>query len=316
MKTEKRASSIDSAAANWAVRADRGMAPEDMNALNAWLQMDARHVGAFARAQAMLQPLSSGAAAVVSESRRVAAAPAKLPRRAILAVAAALVGGVFILQPAGHAKADSFTTAVGEVRTVPLTDGSRITLNTGTQVDVAIGDTKRKLALRAGEAFFEVAADKSRPFVVGVNSFTVKAVGTAFSVRRVDDRGIELVVHEGVVELKGNAGSALSVNASQCAFVAGNGDVRLVTLAGDALGQSLAWRDGKIAFTGETLGEAVRDFNRYNTVQIRLADANLERRKITGLFSSRDPYAFADAIARSFEGVVSVSGNRIDLTSR
>jgi len=317
MKVETRAGDIDNAAAAWAARTDRGLSPLEQTELSAWLGLDSRHVGAFARAQAMLAPVSPGIAAVVNETRSQRTASSNIPRRAMLAAAGLLVvGAAGVMASSVSVREDEYTTARGEVRTVPLADGSRITLNTGTDVDVALSDARRQLTLHSGEAYFEVASDKSRPFVVNVDKLNVTAVGTAFIVRRLEDGDTEVIVHEGVVELKGEAGGVVTLEANARAIVEDRRRVLVTTLDGEALTCSLAWRDGKIAFTGETLAQAVDEFNRYNTLPIKLGNDGLASRKVTGWFSSRDPEAFARAIALGFEGDVSVFPDRIELSAR
>jgi len=317
MRAETRAGDIDSTAAVWAARADRGLSPREQTELSAWLGLDSRHVGAFARAQAMLSPVSPGVAAVVNESRNPPVAAGKRPLRAMLVAASVLVvGAVAVTMASGPVREDEYTTARGEVRTVPLADGSRITFNTSTDVDVALSDARRELTLRAGEAYFEVASDKSRPFVVNVDKLDVTAVGTAFIVRRLDDGDAEVIVHEGVVELKGEAGESIMLEANARAVIEDRRRVRITTLDSEGLTCSLAWRDGKIAFTGETLAQAVDEFNRYNALPIELGNDGLANRKVTGWFSSRDPEAFARAIALSFEGQVDVYPDRIKLSAR
>lgn len=279
--------------------------------------MDSRHVGAFARARAMLGPVSPGIAAVINETRRTPGAPSNAPRRAIMAAAAVLIVGLVAgLVSWSSVREDEYITARGEVRTVPLADGSRITLNTGTRVDVAMGGARRELALLSGEAYFEVASDKSRPFVVNVDSLDVTAVGTAFIVRRLEDGDAEVIVHEGVVKLKGEAGEIVTLAANARAIVEDHRRVRVTTLDSEALSCSLAWRDGKIAFMGETLAQAVEEFNRYNTLPIKLGNDGLANRTVTGWFSSRDPEAFARAIALGFDGRVNVLPDRIELSAR
>ncbi len=263
----------------------------------------------------MLVPVSKGAAAVVRESRNAPETARKLPRRAVLAAAVAACGGYFVVSSAGR-QPETYATTTGEVRTVPLADGSRMTLNTATRIDVALTDTARQLALQSGEAYFEVAPNAERPFIVDVADIAVKAVGTAFIVRRMDDGDIEVVVHEGTVEVKGQAGKFVTLTANMRAIVEDRRRVRVATLDNEALSCSLAWRDGKIAFMGETLAEAVAEFNRYNTLQINLADDQLANRTVTGWFSSRDPQAFAQAIAQSFEGIATVRDDRIELSAR
>jgi transmembrane sensor len=316
MRIAKHAGDIDSAAADWAIRTDRGLTPEETRALESWLGADTRHAGAFARAQAMLMPVPAGIAVVVGESRGAPAAARNLPRRAMLAAAAAVVCGGYAVISSGIRKPETYATKTGEVRTVPLADGSRITLNTDTRIDVTLGDTARQLALESGEAFFEVAPNAARSFTVDVADIAVKAIGTAFIVRRKDDGDIEVVVHEGTVEIKGQAGKFVTLTANMRAVVEDRRRVRVATLDHEALSCSLAWRDGKIAFTGETLAEAVREFNRYNVLPVHVVDAGLARRTVTGWFSSRDPEAFAQAIALSFDGAVRVHADRIELVAR
>jgi transmembrane sensor len=316
MRIDRAAGEIDSAATRWAVRADRGLAPKEEQELRAWLDADTRHVGAFARAKAMLTPVSSGAAAVVSESQRQLPRRSTFPRRALIAAAVATMAGGYAFMASAVRKEKTYSTATGEVRAVPLADGSRITLNTGTRVDVALSDTDRQLTLHSGEAFFEVAADKSRPFIVDADGSSAKAVGTAFTVRRLDAGWVEVIVYEGVVEVSGPAGNVATLEANMRAEIEDQRGIRLTTLDGEALDRKLAWRDGKIGFTGESLADAVREFNRYNTIQIDIAGEELARRTITGWFSSRDPEAFAKAVASSFDAAITVFQSRIELAPR
>lgn len=315
MRIDRAAGEIDSAAARWAVRADRGLAPGEEQELRAWLDADTRHVGAFARATAMLTPVSPGAAAVVSESRRQLPSRSTFPRRALIAAAVAAMAGGSAFVASAARKEKIYSTATGEVRAVPLADGSRITLNTGTRVEVALSDTGRQLALHSGEAFFEVAADRSRPFIVDADGFSAKAVGTAFTVRRLNARRVEVIVYEGVVEVTGPDRNVAMLEANMRAEIDDQRGIHITTLDGEALDRKLAWRDGKIGFTGESLAEAVREFNRYNTIQIDIAGEELAQRTITGWFSSRDPEAFAEAVARTFDAEITVFQSRIELAA-
>lgn len=316
MGIDRAAGEIDSVATRWAVRADRRLTPREEQELRAWLDADTRHAGAFARARAMLTPVSPGAAAVVSESQRQLPHRNTFPRRALIAAAVTAMAGGFAFVASAARKEKIYSTATGEVRTVPLADGSRITLNTGTRVDVALGDTDRQLDLHSGEAFFEVAADRLRPFIVDADGFTAKAVGTAFTVRRLDARRVEVIVYEGVVEVTGPNRNVATLQANMRAELDDQTGIRLTTIDSEALDRKLAWRDGRIGFTGESLAEAVREFNRYNTIQIDIAGEELAQRTITGWFSSRDPEAFAQAVASSFDAAITVFQSRIELAAK
>lgn len=294
MKAGPRGSDIDSVAAQWAARVDRGLTPSENAELEAWLARSVRHKGALVRAQAMLAPAS-----VRPVGYDASRATPKLGRRALLAGSVA-AGAALLVSPWLIKKTDGYDTVLGEVRSVPLADGSVITLNTGSRVEVALTGDRRELKLLEGETFFEVASDKQRPFTVEAAGIKVRAVGTAFVVRNLDRGGVEVVVHEGEIEMTGATPSALSLCANERAR-AEAGKVEISKVDGDELNRGLAWRDGKIAFTGETLGHAVEEFNRYNATKLSVADARIAKMTVAGWFSNRDPEAFAEAVSQALD---------------
>ena len=141
-------------------------------------------------------------------------------RRLALSAAAALlfaVGGGLYLAFAPNG--ERYATPVGGLASVPMPDGSKVTLNTDSQIRIALTDTERRVELGHGEAFFEVSKDPKRPFVVRAGDKRVVAVGTKFSVRREGD-DIEIVVTEGKVRVEDGA-------AGQYSHVGGSADVFL-----------------------------------------------------------------------------------------
>ncbi|HWW27639.1 MAG TPA: FecR domain-containing protein, partial [Caulobacter sp.] len=182
MTDRETAEDIEAEAARWVWRLDRdGRVPELEIQLEAWLAGDARRRGAFLKAESVwtLLDLAGGTA-----SRPFTRPARPVSRRVLLAgtggaIAAAMVGaGVLMLRE------DRFSTGVGEVRRVPLEDGSAVAINTASAVEVAFQRTQRTIRLKDGEAWFQVAKDVQRPFVVEAGAVRVRAVGTAFSVRR------------------------------------------------------------------------------------------------------------------------------------
>jgi transmembrane sensor len=123
-------------------------------------------------------------------------APWVLAASVVLGLCAAL--GVYRLE---RAPPDRFFTVVGGLEAVPLADGSRVTLNTDSELQVSLEPRERVVSLNRGEAYFEVAKDKSRPFIVNVGPKRVIAVGTQFSVRR-DGDSIQVIVTEGTVRME------------------------------------------------------------------------------------------------------------------
>jgi transmembrane sensor len=191
---------------------------------------------------------------------------------------------------------------------VPLADGSLVAINTKTALEVAMKPKSRRIVLKEGEAWFQVAKDPQRPFVVAAGAVRVRAVGTAFSVRRGDEAGagVDVMVTEGVVEtwVEGDEGFAPAVVGGQ-PHRAGQRRSPTVAESPSQIERSLAWRNGEIALDGESLEQAARLFNRYNSRQIVIDDPALAQERFVGLFQTNEPESFAAAVAATLGAVVS-----------
>lgn len=195
-----------------------------------------------------------------------------------------------------------YQTPVGVVETVTITDGSRVTLNTDSQIQVNLTLHERQVQLKRGEAFFEVAKDPHRPFVVRAGRASVTAVGTQFSVRR-DTSATEVVVTEGVVRVE-DSDSALPA-AAQAAHA---GQVARITDAGVLIQEEeipkaeerLSWRVGVLIFRDAKLSEAVADFNRYNARKIVIADPAVGELRVAGSFRATSAEAFVHLLEQAF----------------
>ena len=198
---------------------------------------------------------------------------------------------------------DLYRTGVGERRTVALSDGSRLTLNTTSTVEVAFTRGERRLRLVRGEALFEVAHDASRPFLVEAGPARFRALGTAFNVRVRSDV-VELTVTQGVVGVM--AGEAAVEKVASARIAAGGGAVvRSGAVAPTALDeqhlrQRTAWQDGVLEFDGESLAQVVGEFNRYRRQPIVIGDARLESLRIGGRVEVDEADRFLTALTSSF----------------
>jgi transmembrane sensor len=213
------------------------------------------------------------------------------------------------------------STDIGERSLVVLPDGSKVTLNTASAVHGDYTGHDRRVTLLRGEAFFDVAKDASRPFIVSAGSRQVIAVGTAFDVR-LQERVVKVTLVEGkvrVVRARSTAvrtpdstgarvGSATMVpprtetvdSASTVTLEAGSvliaseeGADRVEHL--DAT-RATSWRTGKLVFDGERLAEVVAEMNRYSREKLEIADPALEGRKVSGVFEPTGGPAFAKAL--------------------
>ena len=311
------ANEVDDEAADWATRADgRGLDQTHDVELQAWLRGDPRREGAFLRAQAALSLLNRGRALAglenLSESPRLITT-----RRALIASAG---GAGLAASAAGVAfwatRPTRFGTQLGEIRRVPLQDGSLVAINTTTVLDAAISARSRQINLRHGEAWFEVAKDATRPFEVIAGRARVRALGTAFSVHRRDGAdGVDVMVTEGVIEawMDGMAEPRHRLVAGNKILLATTATT-VVAEASAEIERNLAWRDGEISLDGETLGDAVLQFNRYNRRKIVIEDSDLARERFIGLFRTNEPERFAAAVAAMTGAKVSEDDGAIRLS--
>lgn len=202
---------------------------------------------------------------------------------------------------------DLHHTRTGERRTVTLADGSRIHLNTASAVEVALRKSSRQVRLIKGEALFEVAHDPGRPFLVEAGSARLRAIGTAFNVR-IRDSVVELTVTEGVVAVAEAGGDAKAdvrrVDAPRVAAgggaVIGTGAMAPTALDPAILRQRTAWQDGVIELDGETLAQAVAEFNRYRGAPIVIGDPRLANLRVGGRFEVDEADKFLTAVEASF----------------
>lgn len=299
---------IQEQASRWVARMDAGSwdaATEE--ALTEWLAADPRHDGALLRAQAAWSSLClTDAPAELSPRKGLV-----LNRRKLLAgsaVVAAGMAGWLTLGPSGT----TYRTGIGEIRRVPLADGSTVTVNTASSVVIDFDHAVRRVRIDDGEAWFQVAKDSARPFVVEAGSVRVKAVGTAFSVRRQDGRA-DILVTEGAVEVwaDGESHPPVQVSAGSRAVVRENVAVERSAEASASIDRALAWRNGKIDLDGETLAEAAAEFNRYNRRKLRVAAPGLAGEAFYGVFRIDDPAGFARVVEVSLQVPVEFSSDEI-----
>jgi len=302
----------------------------------AWQALSSAHRLAFERCTDTWQE-----AAGLSRAQ-IQSAASEPPRRAgsgggsagRLALAVAMLCFVVVsavsLWP-GHA----YSTGVGEQRTILLADGSRMTLNTSTEVRVKLTDALRAVTVKRGEALFEVEKDARRPFVVSVSDAKVVATGTAFLVRstppaRPIGDAFDVTLLEGQVIVERASGAVQSSLASAVVMMPGQ---RLRVSQAVEPGQAavpagarldrpeldtvLAWKRGVAVLDNVTLEEAVAEMNRYSHVPIRLGDtAAMKALRVSGVYRAGDNEAFASALASLHGLVVRPSNGGLELAAK
>ena len=273
----------------WVVQMHSGTATQsDQHGFEAWRAAAPAHAAAAEEAEELWQQIGP-------------ASPHRRPRRALLSlagvVAAGAALGIATLAGSTAQPTADLTTERGEQRSVVLSDGSKLELDADTRLQVAFGVGERRLVLRQGRVYVQVAPDAGRPFCIVAGTGSIRALGTAFSVARTGE-AVEVVVTEHAVDVARpvSAGPAVRVQAGQAVTYdtrLGIGAPRLADLV-----MAGAWRRGRLVFDGKPLGDVVAEIARYRRDWVVFTDAGLRQRLVTGVFSVDDTDALLDALPK------------------
>lgn len=300
-------------AADWAALLRDDAGETDITRWLRWCEADPRNQDAFDRVQTFWR-VAGGLAGEVTEDgelhaaarpapRRRAAGRRRLPRFAVAAsallamVAAGALGWNLYQRFYWPEVGDEAVVAAAAdpVRNAKLSDGSRLQLAARSVVEVDYAEDRRYLALRDGEAYFSVAHNPERPFVVHVDDVRVRAVGTAFNIRRAGQRSV-VTVTEGTVEIyRERDGSEIrAVAGEQVTWedAPGNdshgdpaqepGDRGAIQVAAVDVSEVLAWREGRLEYTDEPLYAVIADFNRYSEHPVEIRGDAVRRLRFSG----------------------------------
>jgi transmembrane sensor len=266
------------------------------------VEADPRHAIAFARAEAAWEAaerLKSAAAEVnlppmaeiASEEQQ-----RRLSRNIMMAAAAAVI--LFIVAAVVTVRTfngvDRYETRIGEIRNVKLTDGSTLHLNSGSEAEVRFTDNGRKVRILKGEAAFDVAHDRDRPFEVEARSAVIRAVGTAFNVR-LRPSLIEVTVTQGAVSVRCGKHKADRVKAG-IGVVLQPRSFALTRLDNRMISQRTAWRREMVELSDETIEQAASEFNRYRAAPILIGDSRVSSLRLTGRFRTKESGRFLSVL--------------------
>jgi transmembrane sensor len=332
MPDREQASQIEDVATVWAARAERGLTADERSQLDRWLEGDSRRLGAFVRAQAAwIHAERAGALGKMPEQmpdpplETVEDEPPvyrAVSRRLLLggggAAAASIVAAGLFAWDRYHV----LESGIGETRQIALANGTNLTLDTDTRVDIATRSDDREIVLRRGKLFLDAAQSRGLPITIGVGDLLIETAKSAFELQSlIGEPIVALVTNGGLTvsqstglfgkrrELPLSKGEALTLDPQERLSAA-----NIHPAAEGSVAKLLAWRQGMLSFGGETLGDAVRAFDRYSTYRIAVADRDLANQRVSGLFKANDPKGFAMAIAASFGAIVNEQGNEIQLS--
>jgi transmembrane sensor len=295
------------AASLWAARLEgEDFSAADRRALEAWLAAAPQHRALLSEYCQFSAELEQTLPAVLARGT-VTLPPVHAPRRARrsaawLGLALAAAACVALLFWAGRPRQDvrSIATSVGQRQSLTLDDGTRVELNARTSLLVDQNGRERHVRLAEGEAFFTVAKDKSRPFVVETPNGSVRVTGTVFDVRTESSQSLDVTVVEGSVQVRpgefgrGLPSAPVSLAAGDQLAAAATG-VSVSKLPPEEVGNRLAWRQGQVVFEGVPLREALGRFARYHGRGI-VASPEAAGLRVGGRFSLDDLDGFFSAL--------------------
>jgi transmembrane sensor len=288
-------------AADWVQRLQTE--PEDEALLASWLQWSSisENSRAFEQVSAVWQALETPRLQAVLERSRTTDNRARLASsrsrwmtpRIAMAAGLLLSLGVGVWYVAEHLVANNgstFTTEVAEHKTEWLADGSRVDLGADSRLRVRMTNARRDVVVTKGEAFFTVARDAARPFVVTAGEVRVVVLGTQFNVRRTAGATV-VTVREGSVRVQPSATreQPQSTDTGAAPMQAGPGEqvrysepLRRLSMTRVDPELAASWRQGVMKFVDEPLSSVVAYVTRYSTREIRIDDSDLAARTYTG----------------------------------
>lgn len=299
-------------AASWLTRIGRGLSIVERQDFESWIAepANAREYNAQRYLLDMSMELKGGLRADVLDSvseirpaRRQWFAPARLwASGAVTAIALLTVTFSWsVLRSEGYV-AQTYQTAIGQVRDVVLPDGSIVGLNTQTELEWVGSPSDRRVRLIRGEAYFQVVHDPSRPFRILLAHSQVQVLGTRFDVYQMANGDVRVSVISGTVAVEAlddgqgvpswsrRVTSGQQIEYSPVGLVA---DVHSIVAP-----KVIRWREGMLETQGEPLKDFVSDLSRYTRERIVIADPRAATQQVGGAFSVRDINSTLDRLSR------------------
>lgn len=297
----------------WLTRLRSPDGAEDHETFQDWYAADPQHADIYDDVLGTWDSTALAARTSAGEMpRRLDLKPDTRPRfRIAVAAAAALV--LVVLSGVGLQRFGAFwaswtdpaevASRIGEIRTVTLTDGTRVTLDTNSALAIAYTAVQRRLTLEHGRARFDVAHDPTRPFIVTAGGGMIIAHGTLFDVDLQQHR-VTVSLLRGSVEVRNEAvGQVDKVRTGRLLKPGQRLALEQHIPPGSPIGLRAVetrWPSGMLSFEDAPLGEVVTAANRYNSVQIVLAAPAVRALRFTGTFAARDAQGLARMLSATF----------------
>jgi transmembrane sensor len=307
-------------AAAWFARLRGPQADRHRTGFEAWRTADPRHDETYQRLVRRWDD-----AAVLAERPDSRSSP-KLARRVwaprILVLGGALAAVALIaISPFGPNWVEDWSTLpgspyrsdteVGEIRTLSLPDGSKLTLDTDTVVATRFSKSMRLIRLARGRVRVGVAPDAARPFMVLTDSGSVSAQNALFDIWRRADHQIAVTPFQGEIDVtaQGRVRDAVTLFRVRPGQSLAFGPSLASPALRPASGMDTLWPSGRLDFENTPLAAAVDEANRYGRHKIILSDPRLGALQVSGVFRAADTAGLAQSLAGVFGLQVSTDPN-------
>jgi len=292
----------------------------------AWSEADTRHLEAFERVTELGNRMGTLDDVTRQQwakefARRPVPSRRWIPLAAAASTVLAVSGGYLAWNHLGtDITPQGYASAVAQNRDITLADGSTVSLGGASTLTTRFSADERQVELGDGEAFFQVAHNPQRPFVVTVGDVSIHDVGTAFDVRRTGQR-VTIAVTQGRVHITDNRAAPGSNTAGIGGLDAVAGQLVSYDPATSTMSvgnitpeQATAWRDDRLEFINEPLGVVVANVNRYSAHPVHIADADLETLAFTGTVKADAIDSWLGALPQIFPLRVSKNAGQVTLS--
>lgn len=312
-----RADDIEAQAAEWLAKRDGdNWTPQKQEEMDTWINAATAHRIAWLRLESVWRRADRLSSLYNPECSAVpATSTIKHYSWAIAAGVVLMVGTAWITTISLREQPARYDTALGQSTSLALEDGTRVTLNTNTKLRAKLATARRVVWLDKGEAYFEVAHEAGRPFVVEAGSRRVTVLGTRFSVRRDDDDEIRVSVADGRVQVESTGeASAPSVLTRNDSLRAVGDIVQIKHNTEQQIASNLSWRQGRLVLDQMTLQQATQEFNRYNKRQLIVTDPVAAQLRLGGSFNVDNIDGFARLLQQGMGLKIEQSGDNIKIS--
>jgi len=276
----------------WYVRlADEQAGASEWEIFTLWLEENSLHVDAYNRVELVLTDIYAAQPRTATKNNVVLLSPRPRPSKLhmrVAGIAALMIAALTLFMATNIFQTQpvytQYATNIGGHEDIILKDGTKISLNTNTQIRVAMSRKTRTVTIKRGEAYFEIAPDNKRPFMVLAQGTTITDIGTAFSVYG-SDQALTVSVVDGIVDMSTDAQVVRLKQGQQAVQIRGDSNIAVNVIDIENIS---TWRDGVLVFEDAALSSIVPELNRYFNTPITLSGDQVANLTFSGVLNIND----------------------------